>query len=199
MVMEKAFAKLHDNYDNIISGYTQQALSCLTGAPTRNYRHKDTPNIVDKLMEGEQNNYVMACGSQHVKGKFEDISKIGIVSSHAYTIQSVHKVHTSNGTIRLVKLRNPWGGTEWKGDWSDESDLWTDESQDQVGFTGAGNDGIFYMSETDYVTYYSNSTICYLVDDHDNSHVRMTSSAQEEKYYKVTFEEEYDDIYFLVT
>jgi len=28
---------------------------------------------------------------------------------------------------KLVKLRNPWGGGEWKGDWSDESYLWTKE------------------------------------------------------------------------
>lgn len=26
---------------------------------------------------------------------------------------------------KLVKLRNPWGKGEWKGDWSDESYKWT--------------------------------------------------------------------------
>ena len=26
---------------------------------------------------------------------------------------------------RLVKLRNPWGKGEWKGDWGDDSWLWT--------------------------------------------------------------------------
>jgi hypothetical protein len=29
--------------------------------------------------------------------------------------------------VKLVKMRNPWGEGEWKGDWSDKSDLWTDE------------------------------------------------------------------------
>lgn len=26
---------------------------------------------------------------------------------------------------RLVKLRNPWGKGEWRGDWSDDSYKWT--------------------------------------------------------------------------
>jgi hypothetical protein len=46
----------------------------------------------------------------------------GIVSGHAYSLISVHE---AEGPVpRLVKIRNPWGKGEWKGDYSDNSPLW---------------------------------------------------------------------------
>jgi len=47
---------------------------------------------------------------------------MGIVSSHAYAILKVFK--SKNGA-RIVKLRNPWGDTEWKGNWKKDSTIWT--------------------------------------------------------------------------
>ena len=50
----------------------------------------------------------------------EDLGN-GLYAGHAYSITSVHKFNTSSGQVRLVRLRNPWGKTEWKGAWSDGS------------------------------------------------------------------------------
>jgi calpain-15 len=46
--------------------------------------------------------------------------------------------------VKLIKLRNPWGDFEWNGNWSDESDLWTDELKELAGYTD-DNDGTFMM------------------------------------------------------
>jgi len=27
--------------------------------------------------------------------------------------------------VKLLNIRNPWGKTEWNGDWGDSSELWT--------------------------------------------------------------------------
>ena len=45
----------------------------------------------------------------------------------AYTILDSQEIQTENGLERIVKLRNPWGSGEWKGDWSDSSSKWTPE------------------------------------------------------------------------
>lgn len=74
----------------------------------------------------------MACGSNAVPNKWEDISSVGIVSSHAYTILSVNEIEYKGKRLRLLKLRNPWGHQEWKGDWSDKSSLWTPELRKQL-------------------------------------------------------------------
>jgi hypothetical protein len=38
MVLEKAYAKFHGSYVDIVSGFTQYAMRDLTGAPTICYR-----------------------------------------------------------------------------------------------------------------------------------------------------------------
>jgi len=140
----------------------------LTGAPTENYLHKTTANIIDLIYEGDQKSYIMCAGSNSVPNKWEDISSVGIVSSHAYTVLSCFLIKSNGVRLRLVRLRNPWGQTEWNGDWSDKSKLWTPELKAQVGFVDKA-DGIFFMSEMDYLRYFSITTICKYTDGHDNT------------------------------
>lgn len=59
-----------------------------------------------------------------------------------------------------MKMRNPWGsGVEWKGDWSDNSKLWTPDLKQKLGWTDA-NDGLFFISLNDYLSHYSNTSVC---------------------------------------
>lgn len=61
-------------------------------------------------------------------------------------------------------MRNPWGNSEWKGDWSDDSPLWdTATFKDEVGFT-KNEDGIFFMTEWDYIKNFGRTTICMFKD-----------------------------------
>jgi len=39
---------------------------------------------------------------------------LGLIGGHAYSLLKIIKFDG----ITLVKLRNPWGKTIWKGDWS---------------------------------------------------------------------------------
>ena len=59
-----------------------------------------------------------------------------------------------------MKLRNPWGSGEWKGDWSDESDLWTPELRRQVGMESAADDGVFCIDLENYMTYFTVTSFC---------------------------------------
>ena len=74
---------------------------------------------------------------------------------HAYALLG-HTV-LSNG-VKLVKLRNPWSSEAWSGDWSRDSDLWTDEFKQEVGEVGE-NDGIFFISIEDYYSTWRLTTI----------------------------------------
>ncbi len=59
-------------------------------------------------------------------------------------------------------MRNPWGkGVEWKGDWSDHSGLWTPDLKQKLGWTDA-EDGLFFISLNDYLSHYSNTSVCFV-------------------------------------
>jgi len=53
-------------------------------------------------------------------------------------------------TVRLVRIRNPWGKKEWKGEWSASSDQWTKALRNRLGDKSyAKGDGTFFMSYHD--------------------------------------------------
>jgi hypothetical protein len=51
--------------------------------------------------------------------------------------------------VTIVQVRNPWGHYEWKGDWSDKSELWTDELKEEVNLVER-DDGVFWISFEDF-------------------------------------------------
>ncbi len=75
-----------------------------------------------------------------------------------------------------MKIRNPWGKFEWTGDWSDKSSLWTPDIRKQVGGMAIKDDGVFFMSDSDFRTYFDGVAICYFEDTHSNSTVRSSGS-----------------------
>lgn len=47
------------------------------------------------------------------------MEKRGMVSNHSYVITGVEEVQYLDATAKLIRVRNPWGDTEWEGSWSD--------------------------------------------------------------------------------
>ena len=63
-------------------------------------------------------------------------------------------------THRMVKLRNPWGNTEWDGEGSEtDKDFWSgivslDRKKKFLTNNCITNDGVFYMTFRDYCIYF---------------------------------------------
>ena len=126
ILLEKMWAKLHKSYDRIAGGLEYETIRDLCGAPGYFFRGIEDDTFM-KIYEFDKQDYMMGCsvGDQYTQ---EEADRDGIVMGHAYTLLSVVALDDGNGgSIPLVKLRNPWGSGEWKGDWSDNSALWTDE------------------------------------------------------------------------
>jgi calpain-15 len=71
----------------------------------------------------------------------------GIVSGHAYSLLRV----AEHQGVRLLNIRNPWGRFEWDGDWSDGSELWTEDFVDALKPTLDESDGAFWVCLEDFV------------------------------------------------
>ncbi|KAF9996933.1 hypothetical protein BGZ80_009119 [Entomortierella chlamydospora] len=146
-LMEKAYAKIHGDYQSISGGYTAEGIEDLTGGVSSMIYISDILSK-DRFWETEMKNVnqsvLLGCWITHVDGGV--MEKNGIQMGHAY---SVLKVAEFEGE-RLVQVRNPWGDVEWNGDWSDDSDRWTPEAKAQLQHKQC-DDGVFWMSYRDFL------------------------------------------------
>ena len=92
------------------------------------------------------------------------LSTIGLMPNHAYSILDVRGGGCNCDIFgKFVKLRNPWGQMEWRSWYSDKSICWKLrpglkkelEMKDE-------NDGAFWMSLGDFVTYFDLMHVAHL-------------------------------------
>jgi Calpain family cysteine protease len=166
-LLEKAYAKAHGDYSALESGYifhnlyyvleangirfVGEGIEDLTGGVTTELFSTD---ILDKekfwreeLMNVNKQ-FLFGCGQMN--GAYGQRS--GIIEKHAYSVMEAREetgLVEINGkleekTVRLVKLRNPWGsGGEWEGAWSDGSAEWSGEWLSKLKHK-FGDDGVCY-------------------------------------------------------
>ena len=96
-----------------------------------------------------------------------DGEKTGILSRHAYSLLDVIELPNpkTKETYQLLRVRNPWGKTEWVGDWSDASDeiethkdllqKYVDDLEDDEKFEIGAEDGTFFISYQDWSQIYN--------------------------------------------
>lgn len=171
MLLEKAYAKLHGNYNCLEYGYTYEAMIDLTGWPTKYYNLKDKSSV--DLEDNDQKekfwnllkNYddlgYLISGETPGYDQFTKeggLSGGGLVPGHAYSIIRLVEVKGN----RLVNIYNPWGKFEWDGAWNDNDTRWTREIKDIVQPTLRDNDGLFWMNFDDFTQRFSSMNVCQL-------------------------------------
>ncbi len=163
--LEKAYAKLYKNYEELNGGKMPEALVDLTGGVTEKLNLKEVlgegqqPAQMHALKAAElwrtikqnfQTGYVLGCAMNDKNSKVE-MSPEGIVLNHAYGILSVREIQG----LKLIRLRNPWGKGEWRGSFSDDDDNWDNYKglREALG-QELKDDGMFWMEFKDwYINY----------------------------------------------
>ncbi|QRW14157.1 calpain family cysteine protease [Ceratobasidium sp. AG-Ba] len=148
-LLEKAYAKLHGDYASLHGGYAAEAIEDMTGGLSTRFHTHDIMDInrfwEEQLLRANKDRlfgcyiYGMSC-AREVKG---------VYTLHAYSILDAIEV---NGK-RFLRLRNPWGKSEWKGPWSDGSKEWTAEWLSLLPELKHkfGDDGEFLMEYKDFL------------------------------------------------
>ncbi|CAF1170644.1 unnamed protein product [Rotaria sordida] len=173
-LIEKALAKLNGSYEAIIAGRCCEGLATVTGSPCETLilgrannpddKNVDYDRLWSKLLYARSQRFLMCamcCNNFISKEEFE---KYGLLNIHAYSLQDLKQ--SEDGKHKLVKLRNPWGGTyRWTGDWSDDSHLWSENPDLHVELLNEKRnkrDGVFWMPFTSFVKYFECVDICKL-------------------------------------
>jgi len=98
------------------------------------------------------------------------------------------------GKYRVIKLRNPWGKFEWKGDFSDDSPLWTERWKRIVGYRKA-DDGMFCMKLEDFVERFNEVHIGYYNEGWDYTYIEIAENTIHSQYFEFSLEHE-TEVYF---
>lgn len=135
ILIEKAYAKFIGSFPDMEGGYVSEALENLTNGVPSSYIFASENVAADiqsgkfwkKILTWRDKRYLMGAGSN--SGKDTDISTLGIVQGHAYSILDAMEIDGA----QILQLRNPWGdSTEWKGAWADGSADWTEARKQQM-------------------------------------------------------------------
>jgi hypothetical protein len=185
--LEKAYAKIHGSYQAISGGHVAEAFLDLTGAPTlqivwhagraaaegSSSVYNDPKKLWEDLKRWRRQKLPMGCGT--------DSSAGGLIGMHAYSILDVRELTNVgvdffrdrlvkgtlgnvsgfteyDGKLRLLRVRNPHGKGEWKGEFSDKCKTWQtllDDSGISLPRT-MSDDGTFWIGYDDFLLGFSN-------------------------------------------
>lgn len=161
-LMEKAWAKVNGNYENIIAGTSMESLGALLGVPATQFLMASDPinydpknpnsillaaaNAYTLIQPADRENYIMTATT----GASNSYS---LITGHVFSLIGVFPIMSNNIiTNRLFLMRNPWGVTYFSGKWnSTDYASWTPANKRQVDFENNTIDGLFFIEDKDFV------------------------------------------------
>ena len=123
-------------------GFSAESMTALTGGLQENIKiNEKRPEELLKIMKQSSETALICCNTL---GASTDIEDQGLVTNHVY---SMTLVIPDFEEAPLIQLRNPWGETEWTGQWSDTSEEFDTVPEE---YRIEKDDGEFFMSLKDF-------------------------------------------------
>ncbi|XP_059209524.1 calpain-1 catalytic subunit-like [Centropristis striata] len=160
-LLEKAYAKVCGSYADMNAGTPVEAMMDFTGGVHMRIKLEPTAKLWDLMNRAGQCTSLMGCSTHQGETSANNTLPNGLVQGHAYTVTGLIQVMSQGKVVSLVRLWNPWGSVEWKGDWSDRSPLWqTVSAKDREMCLSVADDGEFWMNFEDFCQFYTDIDIC---------------------------------------
>ncbi|KAG9478247.1 hypothetical protein GDO78_013313 [Eleutherodactylus coqui] len=160
-LLEKAYAKLKGGYSTLQMGFAGEALEDITGGVVQSCDTTGpTSALWHHLHNMLQRGALICCGN--TQGEVETSNLMGILSYHMYSVIGTKEVQTLCGSVSLLRIRNPWGHTEWIGPWRDGGPEWQTVTDPEQSVNVISEDGEFWMAVEDFQKNYHFLEICHL-------------------------------------
>ncbi|XP_046876365.1 calpain-5-like isoform X2 [Hypomesus transpacificus] len=176
-LLEKAYAKLSGCYEYLNGGNHADAMVDFSGGVAENFNlekeafHSDKEKqekLFEDLLKVYDRDGIISCSIRVAYLENEMRKACGLVQGHAYGVTAMKKVHLEKEgqAIPLIRMRNPWGRSEWNGAWSDSSAEWKNVGsveRNKLGIT-VQDDGEFWMSFADWCKYFTSAVVCHIIN-----------------------------------
>jgi hypothetical protein len=192
LLLEKGFAKMYGGYGKLKGGNPLTAMKAITGCGGETViieakSSDESTKLFRKLRNCMLRNCLLACGSlgkDDGSGGTDKNTDSGIVKGHAYSVLGIYEPKLTTETVRLVKLRNPWGSFEWKGDWGDGSKQWLlyPGVALEIGKPANVDDGVFYMPWDAFIKHFHYVNILYLGTSIRQRHIHLHEEYADEQH-----------------
>ncbi|KAJ8412436.1 hypothetical protein AAFF_G00127720 [Aldrovandia affinis] len=182
-LLEKAYAKLSGCYESLDGGNTGDAVVDFTGAVSEaidlvggKYATdlSEQLRLFEDLLKVYERGGIISCSIRASPAEIEARMDCGLVKGHAYSVTAVRKARLGHGLMAyfksekvfLIRMRNPWGKTEWNGAWSDSSEQWqkVGSMEREAMEITVEDDGEFWMAFDDWCTYFTDADLCRIIN-----------------------------------
>jgi len=177
-ILEKAYAKYYGTYTMLENGYVHHALKTLTGFDAEEIflleatQGPARTRLWQKLQHYARNGFLMGCGTIANNAANAELMDSGLMFGSCYAIYQVRSIDGH----KLLQLRNPPGAqSEWKGDWGDDSELWTTRLKQKLDWTKDDEDGTFWISFDDFCLAFRSLYVCHYFNPKIWSNVEIQS------------------------
>ena len=154
-LLEKAFAKSHGGYGSLITCDVSEVIQSFTGVPVEKFNLKDLDEEDLRIIMNQcKENYVF------FEPNKETCKEIGIIEGKAYQLKEVFdlgKDEENNKSNILLKIYNMFEYKQYKGKWSSEGELFTQEIKSKVKHNPEDKNHLYFS--LDYLRKYFNKII----------------------------------------
>ncbi|KPP56571.1 hypothetical protein Z043_125799 [Scleropages formosus] len=175
-----SFHRLNGCYEALEGGNTAEALVDFTGGVSEplSLDRKLLVGRADKrkvlfqtLARAHSRQALITCSIRPAEGEaVESVLSCGLVCGHAYGITAVRKVrlgerlqsHCGTTWVNVVRMRNPWGTSDWTGAWSQGSEQWQLAGRVELERMGiiVRDVGEFWMEFDDFCRFFTDVVVC---------------------------------------
>jgi len=175
LILEKALAKMYGSYFALQRGHPAHFIYDIMGAPYRHFYYDNPVECWNFLNSIDRSTTTIVAMNKDPRFRITSENDIFKEPSYSYAILDLQEVKTARGVERLVKLRNPWDEDKWTGDWSENSNRWTQHLLKKLNPDGI-KDGIFWMNIIDFVKYYGLGFTFQVFPDYFHCSLRLKHS-----------------------
>ena len=129
--MEKAWAKMKGYYSATSGGFVEEGIRAFLGCPIFSYKTSGQNALIvwNFMKDADTKNYVLGVGTDGSSDT--TYNSCNIPMAHAYAVISVFQM-TDGSSHRMYMIRNPWGTSEYNGNWRSSDPAWTSSLKSQV-------------------------------------------------------------------
>ena len=165
LLIEKAWAKVNGGYLNIVNLWPGDLFKALTGFSFDVLIHPQISKeeLFNNLFNINTNKGLSFSLTQDEK----IVEEKGLLIYHIYILEDTEKIEIDRDKIiYLLKLRDPDDESNWKGDYSLKSNLWTDNIKSKINKNKLIlKDGEFWISLDDFYNLFLRTDVCHMLTD----------------------------------